>query len=250
VTDVETGTRMADWLEQAWLERYLARQLGAEERDWFEAYLLDKPELVGLIEVDSDLKDALSVQAATTALPALTEPIARPAAQAPDLEPRSGSGNTSVVSLKVPTSPRAARQPSSPRWFALAATVTLAIGTGWFASTLFRSRETNLGLVANPTRIVYDTMRGESTPPQVQHEASGSDVLLIEVGVPATAEHVLLEIKGRPSAPLAVSADGFVSFLLTRSTASKNQSARIRYQIDGREVVRNLDLTPPSEGAR
>ena len=59
MTDVAPGTRMAEWLEQAWLERYLARQLGPEESDWFEAYMLDKAELLDQVEDDTALREAI-----------------------------------------------------------------------------------------------------------------------------------------------------------------------------------------------
>ncbi len=52
-------TRMAAWLESAWLARYLDRQLEGEELAWFEAYLLDKPELLEAVEVDNALRDAV-----------------------------------------------------------------------------------------------------------------------------------------------------------------------------------------------
>ena len=53
MTPTPWPTQMTAWLEQAWLARYLDRQLSSEESTWFEAYVLDKPELLGTIEADS-----------------------------------------------------------------------------------------------------------------------------------------------------------------------------------------------------
>ena len=39
-------TRMAAELERRWLDRYLNRELSSDDRDWFESYLLDKPDLL------------------------------------------------------------------------------------------------------------------------------------------------------------------------------------------------------------
>jgi hypothetical protein len=44
---------MAAWLEQAWMERYLNRELSESESDWFEAYLLERPELLGELRADN-----------------------------------------------------------------------------------------------------------------------------------------------------------------------------------------------------
>ena len=43
---------MADWLESAWLARYLDRQLAGDEQAWFEAYLLTRPKLPPLDKDD------------------------------------------------------------------------------------------------------------------------------------------------------------------------------------------------------
>ncbi len=55
-------TPMSAWLEQAWLARYLDRQLDGDEAAWFEAYVLDKPELLTMIDADNRLRDALAAE--------------------------------------------------------------------------------------------------------------------------------------------------------------------------------------------
>jgi hypothetical protein len=50
---------MTAWLEQVWLDSYLDRQLAGEEAQWFEAYAVERPELLVTIEADTRLRDAL-----------------------------------------------------------------------------------------------------------------------------------------------------------------------------------------------
>jgi hypothetical protein len=132
----------------------------------------------------------------------------------------------------------------------MAATVAIAAGTGWMANATLRAPQSGPDFLASPTRIVYDTMRGEDAPPVIQNQKSGSEFVLIEVGVPTNAEHVELEFEGHAPSPLVVSADGFVSFLVKRSEATKGHATRVRYRLEGREMVRNLDLTLDNGGAR
>ena len=67
---------MAPWLEQAWLMRYLDRQLGADEQAWFEGYLLDKPELLDQVEADTALRDAVAAQQGAQHAPGSDSPAA------------------------------------------------------------------------------------------------------------------------------------------------------------------------------
>lgn len=58
-----TPTWTTAWLGQVWLVRYLDRQLAGEEAQWFEAYAMDRPELLATIEADTRLRDALAAAA-------------------------------------------------------------------------------------------------------------------------------------------------------------------------------------------
>jgi hypothetical protein len=60
MTPTTSPARMNAWLEQAWLTRYLDRQLASDEATWFEAYALDKPELLAMIDADTRFRDALA----------------------------------------------------------------------------------------------------------------------------------------------------------------------------------------------
>ena len=50
---------MPAWLERAWMDRYLDRELDDGERDWFEAYMLDRPQLIEELEADEAVRAAV-----------------------------------------------------------------------------------------------------------------------------------------------------------------------------------------------
>ncbi|SDE07738.1 hypothetical protein [Aquimonas voraii] len=70
-------------LEQAWLQRYLERELAPDEQAWFEAYLLTRPHLLAALEADSALRAVLAAPAAGR----LFEAAAPGSADATRLEP-------------------------------------------------------------------------------------------------------------------------------------------------------------------
>ena len=135
--------RMAGWLESAWLARYLDRQLEGEELAWFEGYLLDKPELMKMIEVDNALRDAVASGAASFS------------ERAPG--PMDGGSLDAVAHLP--------RMRATSR-FVLAAAVALGLGIGWYGKELPKRDLGLAGVVPNPTRIVFDTMRGAADAPR------------------------------------------------------------------------------------
>jgi hypothetical protein len=59
VTPTDNDGPMPEWLEDAWLGRYLDRLLTEEETHWFEQYVLDKHRLLSLIDADTRLRKAL-----------------------------------------------------------------------------------------------------------------------------------------------------------------------------------------------
>lgn len=203
--------RMAGWLESAWLARYLDRQLEGEELAWFEAYLLDKPELLGMVEVDTKLRDALALA--------------------------SVRSSTSDSNGGAP--PRTAlRQVSAS--FAIAASLVLGIGVGWLAkpgNPLGRQ-----GMIADPTRVVFDTMRGEATEPHLEHRSSASPWVLIEVAVPASATNVVVTLPGQSAQELELSEDGFVSFLVSRASFASTKTAQVSYLEAGQPRTRTIRI--------
>lgn len=44
------------WLERAWMDRYLARELTVPESDWWEAYILAHPHLAEELEADETVR--------------------------------------------------------------------------------------------------------------------------------------------------------------------------------------------------
>lgn len=103
------SSRMAAWLESAWLARYLERGLDPAENDWFEAYLLDKPALLAAVDADNTLRAALASERSTF-----------------ERGGKDAAAAGAVASARAP-------QRQWPRWAALAATLVAGVGIGQFA---------------------------------------------------------------------------------------------------------------------
>ncbi len=247
MTPTPPPRRMTAWLEQAWLTRYLDRQLADEETTWFETYMLDKPELLTTIEADADLRDALTVDAA------------RREARSADGDATDATGSTDVASGPAgPTSieaiaandtqptavgtfdshrqSRPRQDKKAPTWLSLAAALLVGLGAGWIVNGMRAPQSAASAIVASPTRIIYDTMRGEAAAPRVEHADSKSSLVLIEVAVPPGAENITLKLGAAPEQILTASPDGFVSFLAPRETIAKSRDARIEYSLLGKET--------------
>lgn len=201
VIPTPANPRMAAWLESAWLARYLDRQLDGEELAWFEAYLLDKPELLDVVEADTTLRDALAAGRASADSPAAGD---RRDATAP-------AGKTRHV----------------PSWLGLAAAAVVGVGVGVFAQRAGLTAG-EAPLVANPGRIVFDTMRGVAT--ERRHEEPGdpaSPIVLLEVAIPPGGEVLSAEVEvdGRRVALPAphVSSEGFATYAVPSAWRNKGR---------------------------
>lgn len=201
------SSRLATWIEHAWLERYLGRALTAEENAWFESYILDKPDLLDRVDADSDLRDALS---------------------------RSAPAPLAIDALAVHAEPYRSRSLAT-QTLALAASLIVGVGIGFAMRPA-----TDDGLIASPTRIVYDTLRGDSMEARIELGNAASDRLLVEVGLPPAATHITLEIGDAPAQPLALSPEGFVTFVITKAHANRVRNATLRYEMNGGFVSRTL----------
>jgi len=212
----EATVPMAPWLEQAWLQRYLDRELTPAETEWFEVYVLDKPALLDRIDRDSDLRDALAA---------------------------GSQGNVAPIA-----------RPARPRWrevhpFAQAAAVVASLGIGWWAATALgpEAGGTSGPVMVDPTRVVFDTQRDGNAEPLVFNAGSSSGYVMVEVGVPPDAADLELHLGTQPPRALARTSEGFSTFLLPRS-AIGDSTASIRYRSRGQAVVRELDLAPVLKG--
>lgn len=227
---ISTPTRMAAWLESAWLARYLERQLDGDELAWFEAYLLDKPELLAMIEADNGLHDALMAQPATWRS---SPDLARQIGEAHDIlventSPQAGMSGSidswrrqvtqAVAYTSSQRTPESKSSSLSSARFALAASLVLGVGVGWFGQRSLQLDPSESASVANPPRIIYDTFRGETQSPREEIGDPASPIMLIEVPVPAGVQIVGARIervaRNIELHPPHASSEGFVTFAL------------------------------------
>ena len=257
-----TPTRMSAWLEQAWLIQYLDRQLAGEEAQWFETYAMERQELLATIEADTRLRDALAAAASIRHTDMSVDGGGRPGGAADSTiaaseKPGStGKVDTETVARKpdnlaqIPGKPIAPRSRSkvrqwrvAPTWLALAASLLLGVGIGVGGlGRVARGTVVAPGVIVSPTRIIYDTMRGDSTPARIEHATSLSPYVLVEVAVPLGAERVTLDIGDGRERALARSPDGFVTFLADRNTLAAAADAHVSYSAGGRMQMRPLSL--------
>lgn len=206
--------RMADWLEQAWLARYLDRDLDEAEVAWFEAYALDKPHLLDALDADEHVRT--TVQAGSTRILADEDAGSVPASSGP-----------------LPVGARTPR--GNIIWLAWAASFALGLGLGWFVFE--RDESTHFAeAIAAPPRTIYDTLRGELSAPREEPGDSASPIRLYEMPIPFGAHvvHAHAEVNGeRIALPVPpVSADGYVTFALP---AAWRGSGTLRLELGAEE---------------
>ena len=218
-----TNIPMSPWLERVWLERYLERELSPEETHWFEAYMLDKPELLDAVEADTDLRDGLARAGSAAAV--VSE---APAAANVTTGAGAASGSAATPTRRFPGA-----------WMPMAATLIVGIGLGLLLQRLPDVQDKAGGVIASPTRVVYDTMRGEALQPRVEPGSPGTDAMLIEVGMPPAATNITVRIGDGPELPLVLSPDGFVSFVVSGSGA---REAALQYEVEGTPAQRTIRL--------
>jgi len=264
VAPTMTPTRMRAWLEQAWLIQYLDRQLAAQEATWFEAYAMDRPELLRTIDADTRLRAALVAAASTrhkersvgcgsrssgvgdesNAVYAVARG-GRAFVAAHDRElvdpggVSSGGADDSVAAKS--SKPYAAsfrhRRPRLPMAPAMAAALLAGVGAGVLSGQTYRSRNPP-SVVLNPVRVVFETMRGEAAPPRVELAGDESRYVLVEMQVPREADHIELHMGDMSPTALVRSKDGVVTFLADRKTLAAMPEANVSYVASGRTQVR------------
>jgi hypothetical protein len=237
VTPTTTPAPMTTWLEHVWLVRYLDRELSDEETRWFEAYVLDKPELLAVIEGDTSLRDALSAVAPKRHIEASVEHDGNQSST------KSGEDSMEMSSRPRKHSESGGRPWVQAQWLAMAASLMLGLGVGWLGTRMVGPGHEIPDFIASPTRILYDTMRGEVKAPLVERADSGSQYVLVQVAVPDGATDILLIVDDHPPVALTAETDGFVSALLRRGMITHGHHAMIQYTLDGQARRRTLDLT-------
>jgi hypothetical protein len=199
---------LPDWLEDAWMQRYLNRELTGPEEAAFEAYCLDRAHLLARIEADTALRDVLAANS--------------------DLVP---AGNRLAD----------ARPARHPRFAALAASLLIGVlggGMAWQLITPAASVEGEL------TRVFFDTERGETGTARVDHAQSNSQFVLIDVVVPSGATNVQARIGSADWTPVSVANDGVSSILVSRAVLRGQREVTLAYQQGDQVVERALPLPP------
>ena len=202
---------MPDWLQQAWLQRYLERRLSAEECAWFEAYVLDKPELLDQVEADNALRAVV---------------CAEPQSFAAGGEGPGDGAAASTAAAVVQPLPRDAgpqrRASALGRW-ALAASFVAGIGFGALAlQGLVGSDEAAQDESAGaPPRLVYDSLRGSYSGPREDRGDPRARLMIVDIAMPLGSRIVRAEAElgeRRVELPPAlISGEGFATYTLPRS---------------------------------
>lgn len=237
-------TPMPPWLEQVWLMRYLDRQLDSDEEAWFEAYLLDRPHLVDQLEADTYLRDALAGHGLDTAEPA--SPAADPAdavtgeRSGTSIAPVPGPSNRRDTTEHRETASRERHRRRHPPWLAMAASFAAGIGLAWLGLSTLPGDSTP-GVIANPPRIVFDTLRGEYSAPHVEPGDPNSPFILVEILIPPGATDVQAIVPGYPPIALHPSVDGFATLVLPRESGAG--SIELKYL--GENARNSIRITTP-----
>jgi hypothetical protein len=243
MTDLAPGSRMQEWLEQAWLDRYLAGQLGQAENDWFEAYMLDNADLLQQVEADANLREAFAHARPAVAASGQTPPAGTATTVEPRSQPHAANRSESDRhDAAAPSSPRA-RAP----WLASIATAAIALLLGWFGHSRLSVDAGGGQLVTNPTRLSFLSTRGREAARHVENAGSKAAMVVVEVAVPIGASQVRLRVGSRAPVPLEVAADGTVSFLLARKAVTSGDDVGVQYAIGGavQELVLPMDGVVP-----
>lgn len=192
---------LPSWLEQAWLERYLARGLEPAQAAWFESYLLDKPHLIAQVEADSALRAVVCAEG----------------------DP-----------LRLQSAPPLARIGEPRLVWRAAAVFVLGLGLGAVGLQLLGPAA--MEGASAPTRIVYDSLRGAYSAPRVDPGDPAAPLMIVEVAMPlgSRIQSASATVDGRPQAlPRAgVSSEGFATYTLPSAWRGRGV---LRFELELRE---------------
>lgn len=226
------GARLAPWLESAWLQRYLDRQLDADETAWFEEYVVGKPHLLERIDADSDVRDAVAHGAAE---------LRSVQAEAAEAVPHDVPLHATPVRAASGATAAPHRRRYGAAISALAATIVAGVGIGWFGRQALAPSAPSV--IASPMRVVFDPERGADSPPRIDHRQSVSAYVLIEAPVPPGASDIDFVIDADANR-VTPSSDGFVSVLVDRKGLNAGTRVVLRYR--WRDAVREQVLDLPA----
>jgi hypothetical protein len=221
--------RLPEWLELAWLERYLLRQLDGPEQTWFETYVLQWPELADTLEADAALRSALA-----------SLPLSA-------FESASKADETTVASVVQP------HLQTRRRWSRRLQPLVM-VAAGFMLAALAAPllvQETPL-VIGDPTRVVYDIVRGEPAAPHVQTGDARSPYLIVEIALPPEALGLELTV-GEPGKSARVlktlppGPEGFATALLSREVFAKVHATVLLKNGGRREVSLSLPANAKSE---
>lgn len=206
----DPSTPLRPWLEQAWLQRYLDRELSADEQAWFETYLLSRPQLLDALEVDNALRAVLVAQASGPIRAEASPPPA--AAAAPEAR----------TERPLP--------PSGQRFgglLALAASFVGGLGLAWLLPQAPQPHSDPQAAIEAPSRVVFDLMRGG--PVELREDVGDplARLMVVDIALPLGSRiaSARAELGPRrvelPAAP--ISGEGFATYTLPRSWRGRAQ---------------------------
>jgi anti-sigma factor RsiW len=182
--------RMAQWLEEVWLNRYLDRELDDDEQASFEAYMLDKPHLLEQVDADTRLRDGVA---------------------------RSEDARAPRHAVPPQHSAATLRGKQRGPLLAVAASLAIGVGVGALLPSLGGNGEM---IVASPPRIVFDTLRGDGATTIEEAGHPDATLLIVDIAAPIDdrilAASVVLDGNRVPLPTPAVSAEGFATFVVPR----------------------------------
>ena len=192
--ELDPQSRASAWLERAWLARYLERALDEDEVARFEAYVLDKPELLREIDADTAVRDSLAAAS-----------------------PQAWAAGTETAAAETVTATKTrhgapARRSRLP-WFAAAASLLLGLALGQRLGS-----DGAAPVQASPGRVVFDTLRGEGLKPRWDTAAADqTGLLIVDVAVAADAHRISARLPDGRELELRPSAEGFATFIAPRA---------------------------------
>ncbi len=198
---------MPNWLERAWMDRYLDRELTDEERNWFEAYLLDRPQLIEELEADEAVREALT---------SITTPTA------------------DELYGKAPTPTNALR--SSLRWLPLAAAASIT-GAAISGALLYR----DVAPVETAYAAMLDVSRSNAATTPVVLKSGAANVLSIAFAPEVTAAW-WESGNGNRKNPIAIDAAGFGTIVI-RNPEELDLQVSVHFELGNKAYERKLTLS-------